>query len=240
MKTLIYENLAPITFRIGFLSCSLERAGDFFISWNKQHLKHVESEKLEAPLDEALRRLDPLTSIPRQRLFVQTAGNWIAYFDNCIRGPDPVSAIGYMTQQLGCRGVIATVIPHSPLQKGRVERGVCGAVQFELFASHKTDFLNYERTVSVAYDTKWRFDANGRVQSFEDEAMYKKRRIIDRFTPEMLKSYCNALGINVEDPGFYQGRALLVVTNDPLPTGHFALSLAQVRRQLGLGVDGST
>jgi hypothetical protein len=89
--------------------------------------------------------------------------------------------------------------------------------------------------VSVAFEGgKWSFEANGTVQSFEETTMYHKRRVVDRFTPEMLKRYCYALGILVDVPDFYQTPALLVATSDPLPTGHLALSLVQVQQQMGL------
>jgi len=233
MSTLIYEHLAPITFRIGFLNHPFEGASAFFVSWIRQHFKSIESVELSLPIEGALLQLQPLAAIPRRWLFVQAANGWVAYFDNCVRGPDPASTIGYMTEQLGCRGVIATSIPHNPPGNTGINRGIYGAVQFELFSPHKMEFLNYERTVSVAYDTKWRFDANGAVQSFEDLAKYQNRRIVDRFTTEMLKNYCHALGIRVDSSDFYQNRAILVSSNDPLPDGHLQFSLTEVQQQMG-------
>jgi hypothetical protein len=77
-------------------------------------------------------------------------------------------------------------------------------VQFELFADHPTDFLNYERTITVTKEaTRWEFEADGTVQPFERTEKYKERRIKDRFTPEMLEEYCAALGIRLFDPAFY-------------------------------------
>jgi hypothetical protein len=88
--------------------------------------------------------------------------------------------------------------------------------------------------VSVAYEAgKWKFDMNGEIQSFEDSAKYQKRHVTDRFTPEMLKKYCYALGIRVDSPDFYQSPTVLVSTDDPLPAGHLTLSLAQAQQKMG-------
>lgn len=51
--------------------------------------------------------------------------------------------------------------------------------------------------------------AQGEVQPYEQTENYGKRKIVDRFTPEMLESYCAALGIELFNPGFYGEQSLL-------------------------------
>jgi hypothetical protein len=105
-----------------------------------------------------------------------------------------------------------------------------GAVQFELFGPVDTEFLNYVRTVSVVFDgSKWRFDATGTVQAFEDVAAYRARRIRDRFTSAMLERYCQALGIDVFDPSFYGPRAVLVESVVPMAPDGMVMTLQQVQ-----------
>ncbi len=233
--SLLYERLAPLTFSIGFLNCSLGKVQEAFIRWSRQNYKSIEYKEVPLSIEQALEDLQPFTAIPRRWLLVPTNSEWVAYFDNGARGPDPVSFVCYLADQLACRGVIATCVPNTLTEATGTKRGLYGAVQFELFAPHKTDFLNYERTVSAANDGgKWRFDAIGTVQSFEDTAAYKKRRVADRFTPEMLKNYCHALGIRVDSPEFYHSPAVLVWTNDPLPDDWGKLSLEEVQTQMGL------
>ena len=235
MITLLNKNFAPIIFKIGFLNCSFQKVKESFIKWTTPHYKSIELIEVATGLENAFEALQPMTSIPRRWLLVPSGGGWVALFDNCMRGPDPVSAVCYLSQILACRGVVVTSIPHTLSEDQGTKIGLYGAVQFELFASQKTDFLNCERSVSVAFEGgKWSFAANGPVQGFEEPTMYQKRRIVDRFTPEMLKHYCYALGIRVDDPDFYESPALLVATNDPLPNGHFALSLVQAQQQMGL------
>lgn len=47
-------------------------------------------------------------------------------------------------------------------------------------------------------DTRWDFYEKGEPLPFENISNYKKRRIRDRFTPEMVFEYCLALGWNIE------------------------------------------
>jgi len=49
----------------------------------------------------------------------------------------------------------------------------------------RTEFLNYERTVSSTFDgSRWVFSADGTEQWFEETEAYKARRIRDQFTSE--------------------------------------------------------
>lgn len=234
MKILIYDKLAPTTFRFGFLNCSLERMREAFINWKRPHSKSLESIDISVPLEAALERLQPLTSVPRRWLLVATGGDWVAYFDNGKRGADP-SPVSHLCSLMECRGVFVTSIPHTKDEKDRSKPGVYGAVQFELFSPHKTDFLNCERAISVANDGgQWKFSANGKVQSFEDVAQYRNRRVIDRFTTDMLIAYCRSLGIQIDCPDFYQKRGSLIWSNDPLPSYIPAETISQVQAQYGI------
>jgi hypothetical protein len=79
-----------------------------------------------------------------------------------------------------------------------------------LYGPNNTDWLNRIRSISVANDVSgWEFVAQGEVQPYEQTENYGKRRIVDRFTPEMLESYCAALGIELFNAGFYGEQSLL-------------------------------
>ena len=49
----------------------------------------------------------------------------------------------------------------------------------------------------------------GEIQPYEQTANYRKRKVADRFTAEMLKSYCAALGIELFNANSYGGQCLL-------------------------------
>jgi hypothetical protein len=147
-----------------------------------------------------------------RQLFVETRSKWTAYFDCGIDGGDPTSVVGYLSRTLRCRGVTALAQPHTIEQfKGRCGR--YGGVQFQLFGPNETDFLNYVRTVYAQHDgSRWVFGVSGTPQPYEAPESYKARRIPDRFTSEMLESYCRALGIELFDLSFYGPRAVLIRT----------------------------
>jgi hypothetical protein len=54
------------------------------------------------------------------------------------------------------------------------------------------------------------WSASGTPQPFEDLAVYQRRRVRDRLTPDMLATYCGALGIRPFDQAFYGVRGQLV------------------------------
>jgi hypothetical protein len=138
--------------------------------------------------------------------------------DNGTSGADARSPIAYLTQKLGHQGIIVTNVPHTLNEDTGSAKGTYGAVQFELFAESPREFLNYERSVAVAFDGgKWRFEASGRVQAFEEVEKYSSRRVQDRLTPEMLARYCAALGVDLNNEGFYSGPGVRVEILDPLP-----------------------
>lgn len=233
MKQLLNARFAPLTLRIGFLEYPISLVGEAYLQWKRQHFRVVESFPVASNLQDALGQLVPLTMPPRRILFLATDSEWTAYFDNGSKGADPLPPISYLAQQLGCRGLIATYIPHTLETETGRGRGTYGAIQFELFAPTQREFLNYERSISVAFEGgKWRFDANGTVQAFEEVPQYSARRIIDRFTPEMLQGYCNALGVRLFDDTFYAGPGLLIIIRDPPPSGSREITLEEARQQM--------
>lgn len=233
MRQLLDGVFAPLTFAVGFVEKSLDIVSEAYGTWTAKNYKNVERSSITGGLAEALLQLEPLSTPPRRSLLLSTESPWTAYFDNGTRGPDAPPVVGYLCRLLRCRGVVATWVPHTLDSETGNEKGTYGAVQFELFASSETEFLNYERTISVAYDAgKWKSSFYGTVQPYEDTEQYEKRKTIEKFTPFMLNAYCRALGINLLDDEFYHGLGTLTVKNGPPPPKEFLL--AEARRRLGL------
>ena len=91
--------------------------------------------------------------------------------------------MGYLSRTLQCQGVVVVSVPHT-VGTSLETPGRLGGVQFELHGPLQTDFLNYVRTISVTHDgSKWRFDANGTVQAYEQTERYTARKVRDGFTP---------------------------------------------------------
>ena len=235
MKTLLDEQLAPITFSWGFFEAALESVADALLSWRRQIYKAVTASKHYAPLREALRMLEPLSSLPRRELLLATQSPWTAYFDNSLSGGDPFGPTSYLAQILGCRSLALTSVRNTIQSEKDQHPGMYGMVQLELFGPEKTEWLNYERAISAANDGgKWVFRSSGTLLPFEKSENYSARRIQDRFTSEMLDQYCAHLGLKIFDEAFYGSDSILVVVQDPLPENHLALPLAEARKRYGL------
>lgn len=235
MYELLQGRFAPLTFSVGFLEMSLEAVARAYVAWTKSNHGRVDVRPVEGDLAGVLRELEPLTMPPRRKLLLATQSGWTAYFDNGTFGPDPRTPVSYLAEQLHCRGMMATNVPHTLHTQTGNARGTYGAVMFELFGPEPGVFLNFERTVCVTNDGgPWRFEAEGEVQPFEETAQYAARRIRDRFTPAMLERYCLALGVRLFDERFYGGPGMVVVVQDPPRDGAKEFSLAEAQKQLAI------
>lgn len=238
MRTLLSDRFAPITSRVGFLEVPLDAAAAGFESWQRSLNPALRVTRPDSGFPGVLLELQPLTSGTRaRRLLVEAGPKWTAYFDCSLRGTDAVSTIGHLSRLLMCQGLAINSTPHMVGQPG-VVNGRAGAVQFELFGPLKTDFINYVRTVSDIFDgRKWRFDANGVEQAFEETDAYTARSVRDRFTSEMLERYCQALGVDVFNPAFYGPRAVLFATDVVPPAGSQVMSLDETQQWLEIRPD---
>jgi hypothetical protein len=81
---------------------------------------------------------------------------------------------------------------------------------------------------------KWVFEQSGEIQPYEDTSRYGARKIADRFTPEMIESYCAALGINLFDSDFYGPHGNLFVKMKGFSPGSPKMSLSEARKHLFL------
>lgn len=231
MRTLLDEHFAPITSSIGFLELPINDAAFGLKRWRQAHCQVVASQPQDG-FPEVLRRLEPLTSGARPRELLVATGRWTAYFDNSLRGTDAVSAVAFLSRTLQCQGLAIRVVPRTVGLPG-VGKGRAGSVQFELFGPLQTRFLNYVRTVAVTFDgNDWVFNANGTEQEFEEPEAYKKRRVRDRFTSEMLERYCRALGVDVFNPETYGPEAVLFESTVTMPTNGLAMTLAEAQEWL--------
>lgn len=233
MRTLLEERFAPVTSSMGFLELPLAEAGRGLEAWRRSLDPKVRVTRPADGFPGVLRRLEPLTAGARPRELLVRAGTWTAYFDCSLLGTDAVSAVGYLSRTLQCRGLAIRAKPHTVGLPG-VREGRLGAVQFELFGPNRTHFLNYVRTVSASFDDRWVFHANGTEQSFEETDAYRARRVRDRFTSQMLERYCQALGIDVFNPDAYGPDAVLVESKVPMRAGGAALTIAEAQERAGI------
>ena len=235
MKPLLDNKLAPLTFAWGFLEASVDAVLKAYVRWQRTILHSVKVRKLDMPLADALRQLEPLDMGSQRVLFLSTKGRWTACFDNGARGGNPSTFVGELSERLKVRGIACSCIPNTLTRRDAGERGTWGAVTFTLFAPERREFLNVERRVSVANDVRgWNFHSMGQVQAFEQVDRYAASRIVDRFNAAMLQDYCRALGIDLFDEGFYGGTGAVTHARPWFLPKLATMSLSEARRQLGL------
>jgi len=233
--TFMGDRYAPVTSSIGFLRAPLPEAAEALRKWRLAIHDAAECLELPGGLVDNVKRLEPLTGgvSPRELLVATRSPEWTAVFDCAVQGGDQVTTVGYLARTIMCPGVVVVSIPDSAGGGGLPQR--YGALQLEMFAPVMTDFLNYVRSISMVRDgSRWRFDANGTVQDFEDLSVYRRRKVIDRFTLQMLTDYAAALGLEPFDPGFYPGPSALIVTPTTPPPGAQVLSIAEAQRWAGI------
>jgi len=212
MKALLNNERAPVTFGGGFIEISFSEYCNAFTSWWKQLKIEFETSSFEADLKEALLRLEPLQTPQNRYLITETRSRWTAIFSNSRLGSDVTSAVSYLCKTLGCRGVTIQCSPSLTKRVGNKSSIVSyAATSFTLDGPQETEWLNQIRHVSARKDGgPWIFFQRGEVQPFEQVERYDNKHIRDRFTPEMLESYCVALGILAFDATFYGAKSLLV------------------------------
>jgi hypothetical protein len=136
----------------------------------------------------------------------------VAYFDSFVGGTDVFPPVSYLAQRIGCRGLRVTAI--SAEREARRTRGRRDAAAvLEIYEPHQTDWLNIGRSIAMTKEDRWSFELAGTEQPFEEPENYKKARIKDRFTLEMLDRYLRALGVRAFDHSFYlpQGTAAVLI-----------------------------
>lgn len=235
MRLLAHEAYAPITSRIGFLEAGLDQVAKELVNWQGELSPDLPpvATRLERPFPAVLVALEPLTSHVRSReMVIATHSSWTAYFDNGVRGPDPVPVMGYLARHMKTRGLAVTAIPHTAGSPG-IEGGRYGAVSFEMVGPERTHFLNYIRSIAVVFNgRKWEFALGGEAQPFEDVDAYRARKATERFTFEMLDRYCRSLGVRPFDDHFYRSQAVLIERKLSVPVDALSLTLAEAQRWL--------
>ncbi len=238
MKALLDNRFAPITFHVGFVECPVADLAQEFTRWRQEtddkFGTRIESSLLSASLPDAFLRLEPLTTPLDRYLLIETRSAWTAVFSNGLRVNDVFSPVSSLPTLLGCRGLAVMSVPDRSTKGAKDGVQVWGAVAFALYGSHKTGWLNRIRHIAVTNDVSGRqFTEDGEIQQYEQVENYRKRKVIDRFTVEMLDTYCRALGIEVFDASFYGGQCLVSHTATTTPPGP-AMSISEARSHLYL------
>jgi hypothetical protein len=239
MRLLLDGRLAPITSTMGFLEYPAAEAAAGFLDWmraiHEPLGRRLDERRVSGGLEEVLLGLLPLVSILRTRwLFIPTASPWCAFVDNGHQGTDAFSAMSFLAERLGCRGMRVTAVPDTIEGEFKGARGEYGAVVLEVYGPERTHFLNYQRSICALHDgDRWDFSAGGTPFPFEETERYRARRIRDRFTFDMLERYLRQLGLEPFEEDFYlpgpAAEAVLIEQTGTRPAGMREFGLEELR-----------
>lgn len=234
VRPLLDDQFAPTTWSPGFLAAPIDATVDALSTWRvRTDGAAPDIRCLSDGLAPAIAQLAPLTSAGRPReLLVGMVGGWTAYFDCHVGGTDAVSAVSYLARVLGVRGV--AIVARQPAPGAIWDRKMPRSTQFQVFAPHQTQWLNYLRTVSADFDGRtWRFDEFGDPLPFEQVERYQRKAVRDRLDAALIEQYCRAIDLEPFDSRAYVGPAYLIKSSTPLQAG-IHLTYAQARARLGI------
>ncbi|MET4004776.1 hypothetical protein ABIB48_003521 [Arthrobacter sp. UYCu511] len=231
--TLLNDRYVPITSGLGFLEAPLGEVAQALEQWRVAIHGSARQERFLGGFEDNVLKLEPLVSgwTSRELLVATSNPNWTAFFDCDVLGGDQKTPISYLAKTMGCHGLFVCSVPASK----DASRGPWGGIQFELYGPVGTP-SNYVRAISLSQDgARWSFYADDKpVLDFEEVEAYTSRKVRDRFTLDMLKRYCAALGLHPFDAEFYPGPSILVTNASEMQTQETSLTLAEVRERMGL------
>ena len=185
---MVLEQWHPVTHDFGLIQAPLERVIGEFIAWHRSLGVEYSRWDVTTSLAAAFGALLPLSAVPARRLFVRTAGDWVAFYQSGIQGSDPFPAMSYLARQVGVLAmrVCSTEAPWP-------------ANVWEVYAPEALGGappLGYRRSIAASNDGgRWAFDQSGTPFEFEQVVYYDRPRKKDRFTRAMLCDYLGQFGV---------------------------------------------
>lgn len=146
--------------------------------------------------------------VPTDRgVLVSHAKDWTAYFDNN-RLEHLDSNIAYNL----CRLLHVPAFEYYYNSASKSEHKGSGVFR----GWHPTDDIPKERVVMLYKESSWVFVQQGEPFPFEQQEYYKLPKKRDRLTLDLLRSYAEAVGIQISDPKAY-GEQMVVLYEKTTP-----------------------
>jgi hypothetical protein len=188
----------PISGSVAFVEAPAEAVARARCRWSEELGVPLDLAVDPRPFPDVLTALEPIDGT---RELVIAGGGWSALFRGAA-GADLESLAGGLGRRLACRAVYARAQPNL-----YASAEGCNT-RLVLFVPRDGD--NFLRSISVARDERWVFSAVGEPQPWEEPTWYRAPRPADRFPPELLHRYLDAIGLPPLDaPAWGPGGTLL-------------------------------
>jgi hypothetical protein len=213
------DKYAPVTSGFSIVGARLDEVVDHWLAWQregwevngfKMPVLHMDG-SLAAKLDALL----PLDS--RARLMTETRDGRIAIFANFCQG-DGSSDAPYLARYFE-RDNLRVVLSERRKYDGKAVLNTLPSIQFDWagYGIKSDHWLGYKtRSIAAHMENRWEWHEHGEPFPWEETEAYTAKRIKDRLTPEMVERYAKHMGIDLFDPDYYSGRAV-IVRIAPLP-----------------------
>ena len=211
-----------------------------FDSW-KLETSNVESriEALDCSFEEALSGLEPLDG--SSALLVQTSNPaWTAVLSNHWQGGQQFHLATRISERMRVDRVDVDLRFLSKNEEtGRRNLPSCHFAYSIPVLKTGGDAAHVQVSDQGNHAPKWDYYHSPNYMPFEDVDAYQRRRIADRFTPEMLNEYCKRAGVDVFDEDFYSGPIFEVVqkTQSVAPSRQQGVPTAYAEAQRRVGVE---
>ena len=214
---------------VGFVEGSLAEVAAEMLAWRTEIGMDSRGRVVNGPLAELVARLGPLTTHLRPRELLVEAGAWVAYLDCFVLGSDTSGPVRVLSERLGTRGVTARCVARR-IRIGDVTR--LPGTEFSYLGPAPGAGAG-ERVVRVVAaassgNGRWEFHEVGDALPFEEPQQYRRRRVADRLSTDLVVRYCEALGIRLRDPDGYGPRGQLFETPHPAVPGMREYPLSSV------------
>lgn len=181
--------MSPTTESVAFFSEATSSFSKWLVNgFEQEGSRFVSSDIGDLEPNTILASLSPRAVVGVNRYLLLSMSDWIAVLNDAKLGTDMGMIPSLAARELGCRAIRATAI------EGCDDR--FGATILEVFEPEADLPLCHRRTVCAANDGgTWTFSESGVPFSFEDVAAYRRKKIQDRFTSDMLHRYLRELGV---------------------------------------------
>ena len=210
----------PYTYHLGYIKTNYQNAAKYYKTWSDRFIKpyrDLRAVHLDVSKGDIFESLLPLTQVASKIIFAQCLNGWTMVSTNAITTLDYTTIMHNMANIYGLDCVVLdyvrNIYPPKNYKEGDDHYESYGKIVFNYYDGEKYKSNNFlgRRAINLSRQgaQKWSFHSSGETLDFEDLNVFKKRKIVDRFSPELLVKYARHVGIDPYNPEFYTGPVIL-------------------------------